>query len=69
MKFWDCLDDVGKAYLKRWQKKHYGSELNPPDSEPPPANVIPVRISESELRELKQGSHYRPGGAADAGLS
>lgn len=51
----------------RYQRKHYGAELNPPDSEPAPANVIPVHITEAELKELKQGSHYRPG-CADAGL-
>jgi hypothetical protein len=68
MKLWDCLDDVERAWLSRFQKKNYGAELNPPDSEPPPAPTIPVHITEAELKELKQGSHYRPGGA-DAGLS
>lgn len=68
MKFWDCLKYGEREWLKRFQRKHYGTELIPPDSEPPPANEIPVHISEAELKELKQGSHYRPGGA-DAELS
>jgi hypothetical protein len=67
MKLWNCLSKSKQEWLMRYQRKHYGAELNPPDSEPAPANVIPVHITEAELKELKQGSHYRPG-CADAGL-
>jgi hypothetical protein len=68
MKFWDCLDDVERAWLTRFQKKHFGTDLTLSVQEPPLVPTIPVHISEAELKELKQGSRYRPGGA-DAELS
>ncbi len=68
MKLWECLDEVERAYLVRYQRKYHPDEpINPPAAETPPAPVIPVHIDEQDLAELRKGSHYRPGGA-DAGL-
>ena len=56
------MDIVAQNWLKRYQRKNHGAEIALPDEVPAPVPVIPVHITESELRELRQGSTYRPGG-------
>lgn len=61
MKLWNCLNTGEQEWLMRYQRKHYGTEINPPDAEKPPALVIPVHITEEELRELRQVPHHPRG--------
>ncbi len=61
MKLWDCLDEIDQEWLKRYQRKNYNTELNPPAAESPPTQVIPIHIDEADIRESKKIPHHPRG--------